>query len=387
MDWILFLIVFTLVNKLLIFSLFWFKKNNSTANKLLSLLILFSAIPILSNYIIYSGGVQQFPHFIFIYQIFANMVGPAFFFYCMEMIGRPFVLNRNKLLHLIPAIFPLIFWIDFLYLPALERQEFVANYLNADSLNWRMIIASITPPLFALPYFLIASRQVYKYTSTVKKVYTDVEKLKTKYIREFVSLMLAELLALFVLYAFCPVKDVEMIWLPILNNIYYFYVVYKAYNYSVIFSEKDYQEYLKLYSPLTEYIEEKKQGKYTSSILSDEKIIEYSTKLKQGFIEERWYLEPELNLRTLSQKSGIPAHYISQVINQQFGMSFFDYVNSCRVEELKRNLLDISKDNITIEGLAYMSGFNSKAAFQRAFKKHIGMSPKEYRKTYTVAIN
>ncbi|MFD1629333.1 helix-turn-helix domain-containing protein [Pseudopedobacter beijingensis] len=381
MDWILFLNAFTIVNKLVLFSLFWFKKNNSASNRFLSVLILFSAIPVLSNYIIYTGGVKNFPHLIFIYQIFGNMVGPVFYFYCMEMIGRPFVFNKNKLLHLIPAVFPVIFWIDFLLLSEPEKHSFVIHYLDPDFLNWRMLVASVTPPLFALPYFIYTSQIVFKYVASVKEVYTNVEKLKINYIKQFVGLMLAELFTLFVCYIVFPIEDVEMIWLPILNNIYYFYIIYKAYNYALIFSEEDYRKYQQLYQPLNDFVRAEKKDKYASSGLSQEKIAMYAVILQKGFNEEKWYLDPELNLKTVSVKAEIPIHYISQIINQKFEKNFFDYVNSYRVEELKLKLADLSQNKFTIEGLAYMSGFNSKAAFQRVFKKNIGMSPREYRKT------
>lgn len=57
------------------------------------------------------------------------------------------------------------------------------------------------------------------------------------------------------------------------------------------------------------------------------------------------------------------------------GKNFFDFVNSYRVEALKEHLLDQRYDVIKIEELAFMCGFNSKAAFQRAFKKHTGTLP------------
>lgn len=120
-------------------------------------------------------------------------------------------------------------------------------------------------------------------------------------------------------------------------------------------------------------------GKYSSSSLSLSKMEEYLNRIQTGFLDEKWYLEADLSLKVLSKKSDIPPHYISQIINQHFGKNFSNYVNSYRIEALKQKLVDPSQKHITIEGLAYMSGFNSKASFQRMFKKHTGMSPKEYR--------
>src|SRR5690606_30642115 len=102
-------------------------------------------------------------------------------------------------------------------------------------------------------------------------------------------------------------------------------------------------------------------------------------RLTDGFVTQRWHLDPELNLSVLSTKSAIPSHYISQVINQKFEKNFFDFVNSYRVDELKIKLTNTALTHLKLEELAYMCGFNSKAAYQRAFKKHTGMTPTDYR--------
>ncbi len=129
------------------------------------------------------------------------------------------------------------------------------------------------------------------------------------------------------------------------------------------------------------YLKQKigKKEKYSSSVLSISRMKEYSMRLQKGFSDEKWYLDNELDLKMLSSKSNIPAHYVSQVINQCFGKSFADYVNTFRVQEFMQKLTDPSYDNITVESLFYMCGFNSKAAFYRLFRKHTGMSPGDYR--------
>lgn len=386
MDWIIFLQIFTIANKCLLFPLFWFKKNNSLANKLLALLILLPGVPVVFSYIMYTGNLPAFPPCIFIYQIIVNLFGPVFYYYCMVMIGKPFTMTKDKLVHLLPSLFPVLLWLDFSLLDVSEQQNFVANFLNPLFIDLRMQISSISPVLFALPYMLVASIKVYRNTNHAQEVFTNMDLFKVTYIRKFITLTLAEVFVLLALELFIPYKLVEIIWVPILGNILYFYVVYMSYNYSIVFSEKDYQLYLQSYQPLHNYIADKKQGKYALSKLSDEKIEEYSTVLKRAFLEEQCYLEPELNLKMLSDKTNIPAHYISQVINQQFGKNFSDYVNSYRVEDIKQKLIAPTQSHITIEGLAYMSGFNSKAAFQRAFKKQTGISPKEYRSQFDDSI-
>lgn len=121
-----------------------------------------------------------------------------------------------------------------------------------------------------------------------------------------------------------------------------------------------------------------KQEKYGASTLPKARLEAYAMKLQKGFTEEKWYLIHELNLKMLAGKTGIPAHSISLVINKCFGKSFSGYVNAFRVEAFMQKATDPTYDNITVESLLYMCGFNSKAAFYRLFKKYAGMSPRQY---------
>ena len=52
------------------------------------------------------------------------------------------------------------------------------------------------------------------------------------------------------------------------------------------------------------------------------------------------YLNPELNIYQLSDNLNLKKHHLSQVINEKSGMNFFDFINTFRVEEIKRNLAD-----------------------------------------------
>lgn len=124
-------------------------------------------------------------------------------------------------------------------------------------------------------------------------------------------------------------------------------------------------------------VEEKE--KYKLSKLPHAKMEEYSVRLQNGFYNEKWHLNNELNLKMLSEKSNIPGHYVSQVINQCFKKSVSAYINSLRIDEFIHKLTDNSCNGLKIEFIAYMCGFNSKAAFYRLFKLHTGMTPCTYR--------
>lgn len=122
------------------------------------------------------------------------------------------------------------------------------------------------------------------------------------------------------------------------------------------------------------------EERYKGSNLSDNLAQEYLKKLDHTVEKEKCYLEPELSLGNLSEISGIPSRYLSQIINQYKGKTFYDYINGLRVKHAC-NLL-INDERKTVLEILYESGFNSKTSFNTSFKKHTGQSPSEYKASF-----
>lgn len=99
-------------------------------------------------------------------------------------------------------------------------------------------------------------------------------------------------------------------------------------------------------------------------------------RLEEYFEQERPYLDPQLTLNDLARGIGVNASALSFTINNGFGVNFNDFVNRFRVEEVKRRLAESCGE--TLLEIALMSGFNSKATFNRAFKKFTGVSPTDF---------
>jgi len=119
--------------------------------------------------------------------------------------------------------------------------------------------------------------------------------------------------------------------------------------------------------------------RYAGSSLSDADLDSYSGLLKDHMDAEKPYLDENLSLPKLASSTGIPTHHLSQLINKRFGQNFFDFVNRYRVEEVKARMTDPACKHLSLLGIAYESGFNSKSAFNRVFKKMTGMTPSQYR--------
>jgi AraC-like DNA-binding protein len=90
-----------------------------------------------------------------------------------------------------------------------------------------------------------------------------------------------------------------------------------------------------------------------------------------------------LTLPELAQKLNISPCHLSQIINESFHQHFTDFVNKYRIEESK-TLLKKNEQRWNISEIALESGFNSKSTFNSAFKKHTGITPKEFKHTMMV---
>ncbi|MEZ4984534.1 MAG: helix-turn-helix domain-containing protein [Saprospiraceae bacterium] len=93
---------------------------------------------------------------------------------------------------------------------------------------------------------------------------------------------------------------------------------------------------------------------------------------------EKAYLNPDLNLSDLAKMANMSRAELSEIINAGFQKNFNDFINMYRVEAFKKMLEEDKQKQLSLLGMAYECGFNSKATFNRVFKKLTNYSPTEY---------
>ena len=120
-------------------------------------------------------------------------------------------------------------------------------------------------------------------------------------------------------------------------------------------------------------------AKYARSGLRDDQAEEYLTTLLSYMDEEKPYINGDLTIADLSKRTGIPRHYITEVLNEKHGRNFFSFVNEYRVREVISRLRDPRYRHYTILAIAFDSGFNSKSTFNTFFKAYTGKTPSDFR--------
>lgn len=108
--------------------------------------------------------------------------------------------------------------------------------------------------------------------------------------------------------------------------------------------------------------------------------VEWAT-LADGFVtrlrEEEWWRDPQLTLPRLADRLGTSASTLSRALNLGMGQSFNECVNRMRVEGVQASLR--AGTALDLVQLGFDAGFNSKASFQRAFRRYAGVTPSAYR--------
>ena len=120
--------------------------------------------------------------------------------------------------------------------------------------------------------------------------------------------------------------------------------------------------------------------KYQNSSLTPSASRSLLDRVREYVEQEKPYLDNELRLSGLADQLDVSIHHLSQVINEQLGKSFSDFINEYRVEEAKRLMANPRYKERYVISIAYEAGFNNKTSFNKAFKVQTGLSPSQYRK-------
>ncbi|WP_196160430.1 AraC family transcriptional regulator [Reinekea sp. G2M2-21] len=126
--------------------------------------------------------------------------------------------------------------------------------------------------------------------------------------------------------------------------------------------------------------EDTSEQKYSNSSIDDERLKRIADKVERKVVEEKTYLNPDLDASMLASELGISVHYLSQVLSQEMQTNFYSYINDARIEAAKEELKNSKR---TVLEIAMAVGFNTRSSFYNAFKQRTNMTPSKYKATAT----
>jgi AraC-like DNA-binding protein len=119
--------------------------------------------------------------------------------------------------------------------------------------------------------------------------------------------------------------------------------------------------------------------KYKKSKILDEDADQIWDRLEHYMVTKEPFLEPELDLNQLANQMEVTPNKLSQVINTKSDLNFYDYINQYRIDKTKKLMFRDDFKHYSLLGIAFEAGFNSKATFNRVFKKFENCTPSEFR--------
>ncbi len=123
------------------------------------------------------------------------------------------------------------------------------------------------------------------------------------------------------------------------------------------------------------------ESKYSHSSLNNEQREALIFRIQEVLDNPDHICQQDFTLNQMAKLVDSNTTYVSQAINEEYGMTFSNVLGSFRIKEACRRINESSQyDNLTIEGIASNIGFKSRTAFINAFKREVGLTPSEYLK-------
>ncbi|MCA6074457.1 helix-turn-helix domain-containing protein [Fulvivirga sedimenti] len=104
----------------------------------------------------------------------------------------------------------------------------------------------------------------------------------------------------------------------------------------------------------------------------------YKKKIEECIDKDKPYLRRDLRITDLSKQLDIPRHHLSWVVNNIYNLNFNDFINKNRLSYIESNFSNDEFKRMTLEGIAYDAGFNSRTTFTHAVKKFYNCTPSEH---------
>jgi len=347
------------INALFFAGYIWFSRDrNIYPSILLSLFLLITAYRITQMLLHdlqddFNLGINLKTLFFFIPTF--PLIGPFLYLYIKSITIKDFQFRLKQLFHLVPFLLVLI--IDLLNrdnfpLSPGNRKFYITYCLEITVILIQFLIYIIIS--FSFAKRLLKRSLIEKYPKENTNPYP---------IRNIV-IIISILWFIYVLYC---IQTYFRVYLRtgIIEAVYY-----SLFSYWILYNELRGQKITAINNFIT---------RYKSSGLTIEDAIRYKSILLDYMSSNELHKDHSISLGKLAKSLSMTPHALSQVINEQFSSNFNDFINSYRVEDAKKMLMDPERRNFTIASIAYDSGFNTLSAFNVAFKKFTGVTPSQFR--------
>ncbi len=329
------------------------KKQKS--NKYLALLVLSITLGCAYYLILEYRLIYQYPWLSFMPLKLFYLYGTTLYLYVATSLGH--TIPKGKLLaHFSPALITITTGFLLLTFGVSPNEPLYGTY--------NLLVIDILGSAHAVCYFILSFNIARNYNKHIQHYVSD-DQLKLTWLQNLLRFLVPffTLWVLFLLYSFVDpghLLNNYMFIFWIFAGVLIYWIGYRGFAQPELFVLPD------------------KAVTWTNSA-PQKNLNPYVQALENTMTDSKLYLNQVLTRRDVAEHLQITPNQLSYILNSLIGKSFYDYVNEFRVAEVMSKIEDPKYIHLTLEGIAYESGFNSKSTFNSIFKKVKGMTPKEYK--------
>lgn len=355
-----------------------FSKKNFSKSFFLGLFLFSLAAVSVYNFYLSANSSKNFPDLFMSAKSFIFLVAPCAFLYVRSVLFSNKLFKKYDWLHFLP----------FLIYFSLTLFVWTGNYIDLQITHY--VSSKIKNPfsMLSLTVWLL-----YAFCQTMMILNYDLKKFKENHfnrvkilgwIRVYNLMILFLFSALFVHYFLIKrVDNSDFSTYILISSVLVFTVGWLYFKPQIFYDTGDILEFVEENPTIIKTNESKTILPLVKELTPEKKVL-YLNKLENIFASKELFLKKDLVIRDIADETGISVHHISNLINSEFNLHFQDYVNIKRIEYFREKINDPEWKDLSLEGMAWGSGFKSRTTCFRAFIKHTGKSPSEYFKVIRI---
>ncbi|MBK7872510.1 MAG: AraC family transcriptional regulator [Saprospiraceae bacterium] len=350
----------------------WRKPENRRANRVFALLLASVSLHLVEYMLSITGIIFKVPHLMFSTYWTLYVLGPLYYWYVRALTNAEFRFRPSSILHLLPAIILVLLMLPF-YLQSGEAK--IKFFMSFAQDAFKVIppeqyIVMYGQIFQILIYLFLSFKMIKNWEEKLLNSRSNGQLIKLSWLKKATGIFLGFILFYAAVVTILLLYDSYRIETDYLVLLFLALLIY-AVGYVALMQPKIFDEPYK--------------NGTRKSILETTAAKDIKLDIIIFFNNKEPYLQEDLKISDVAEALNIPVHHLSEVINQEFEVNFFDFVNNYRVEAAKKLLLDPKQQDLKILAVAFEAGFGNKATFNRVFKKYTGITPSDFRAQHFVS--
>jgi AraC-like DNA-binding protein len=331
-------------------------------------------------------AIEWSPNLFYVFGFGYWLEGPLLLWYTRSLIYKNYRLRLKDIIYLLPFILYVGYQLIFYYSLDVTDKKIIQEEYDLNLAPQIMNYVTLFREAFRVALGVLCLIEIKRYTQHIHTNFSDIDKIDLTWLKILVTGFLvirtwAVIVAAMIILSISFGIKTDFETMGLLGNYTTFLLVsvliFFGLGHSSVFEGLEQRQ-----NNEPEPVKDEQEPENQKDKIRPELIDQVSRHMET----EKPYLTPALTLEKLAGQLRIQPRLLSNIINRHFDCNFFEFINSYRVEEAKRMLADNTHADKTMLDIMLDVGFNSKATFNTLFKKKVGMTPSEYRKTVQQAI-